>query len=331
MTEMLDESESGSDAEMLDVTEAEILADAIRDAASTNSGASLDLALEGIGWGDALDVAPRLVVGSLFDAQGRAGTTSGSLGRLLRHCLDLPAEGPDTALLPAFGTSVPPATTDGVQGLGTHDLMAAPHVVVVAQDGSTRRWCTLAAAELRLRAVGGLDPRLGLVEVSGAAVAAGNWRALDASWSDAVARCRLAVGHELVGTMRTMLELARIHALDRVQFDRPISGFQAVRHRLAESLVAVEAAEAALDGAWDDGSVLAAALAKAVCGESARTVRRHCQQVLAGIGFTSEHDLHRYVRRSIVLDGLFGDARTISTEVGESVLRSRELPALLPL
>ena len=44
----------------------------------------------------------------------------------------------------------------------------------------------------------------------------------------------------------SMLSLARQHALDRVQFGKPIAGFQAVRHRLAETLVAIEGAEATL-------------------------------------------------------------------------------------
>ena len=52
-----------------------------------------------------------------------------------------------------------------------------------------------------------------------------------------------------------------------------------------------------------------AAMAKAIAGRSARTAARHCQQVLAGIGFTTEHALHRYVRRVLVLDELFGSAR----------------------
>ena len=37
-----------------------------------------------------------------------------------------------------------------------------------------------------------------------------------------------------------MLALARSHALDRVQFGRPLALFQAVRHRLAETLVVAE-------------------------------------------------------------------------------------------
>ena len=48
-------------------------------------------------------------------------------------------------------------------------------------------------------------------------------------------------------------------------------------------------------------------MAKAVAGRQARTTARHCQQVLAGIGFTTEHPLHHYVRRTLVLDALLGE------------------------
>ena len=83
-----------------------------------------------------------------------------------------------------------------------------------------------------------------------------------------------------------MLDLARAHALERVQFGRPIARFQAVRHRLADALVAVEALDAALGAAWDEPNPMTAALAKAIAGRTARTVATHCQQVLAG------HRLH---------------------------------------
>ena len=127
-----------------------------------------------------------------------------------------------------------------------------------------------------------------------------------------------------------MLRLAREHALDRVQFGRPIAGFQAVRHRLAETLVAVETADAMLDAAWLDGSPETAAMAKAVAGRSARTAARHCQQVLAGIGFTTEHDLHRFIRRGLVLNGLFGTAKSITAAQGADLLDTRKLPAPPP-
>ena len=142
---------------------------------------------------------------------------------------------------------------------------------------------------------------------------------------------QLALTHELIGASRAMLALARDHAVERIQFDQPIARFQAVRHRLADAFVAVESAATAVDAAWDDGSPLAAATAKAIAGRSARLVARHCQQVLAGIGFTTEHPLHRYVRRVLVLDSLFGDARSLTRAVGDELLRTRQLPPMLAL
>ncbi|MBV9040609.1 MAG: acyl-CoA dehydrogenase, partial [Acidimicrobiia bacterium] len=64
---------------------------------------------------------------------------------------------------------------------------------------------------------------------------------------------------------------------------------------------------------------------------SARVVAKHCQQVLAGIGFTTEHPFHRYLRRVLVLDGLLGDTRTLTKRLGEELLTTRQLPPLLPL
>lgn len=130
---------------------------------------------------------------------------------------------------------------------------------------------------------------------------------------------RRALGWWLVGTSRAMLSLARTHVLGRVQFGRPIAAFQAVRHRLAETLVAIEGAEATLVAAEDD---LGSLLAKAAAGQAALTTARHCQQVLGGIGFTAEHDLHRHVRRALVLDGLLGSTRELTRETG-AVLRER--------
>lgn len=139
---------------------------------------------------------------------------------------------------------------------------------------------------------------------------------------------RRALGWWLVGAGRAMLSLARSHALDRIQFGRPIASFQAVRHRLAETLIALDGAEATLLAADDD---LGALLAKAAAGQAALTAARHCQQVLGGIGFTAEHPLHRHVRRVLVLDGLLGSARELTREAG-SVLRAQgHAPRLVQL
>jgi alkylation response protein AidB-like acyl-CoA dehydrogenase len=152
-----------------------------------------------------------------------------------------------------------------------------------------------------------------------------------ASWEDAVALGRRAVAHQLAGNARTMLDLARAHAVERVQFGRPIARFQAVRHRLADALVAVEALEATLAAAADVPGPVTAALAKAAAGRAARTVAAHCQQVLAGIGFTTDHPFHRYLRRSTVLEGLFGTADDIALDVGRQLITARRVPALVEL
>ena len=142
---------------------------------------------------------------------------------------------------------------------------------------------------------------------------------------------RRALSWWLVGSARAMLTLARQHALDRVQFGRPIAGFQAVRHRLAETLVAIEGAEATLILPGADNPDLTALLAKAAAGKAALTAARHCQQVLGGIGFTEEHDLHHHVKRVLVLDGLLGSSKELTRKAGAGLRARGSAPRLAHL
>ncbi|HET6734111.1 acyl-CoA dehydrogenase family protein [Mycobacterium sp.] len=142
---------------------------------------------------------------------------------------------------------------------------------------------------------------------------------------------RRAVGWWLVGSARAMLTLARQHALDRVQFGKPIASFQAVRHRLAETLVAIEGAEATLTLPGTDNPDLTAMLAKAAAGKAALTAAKHCQQVLGGIGFTAEHDLHQHVKRAFVLDGLLGSSRELTRKAGAGLRARGSAPRLADL
>ncbi|SEG85181.1 Acyl-CoA dehydrogenase, C-terminal domain [Thermomonospora echinospora] len=162
-----------------------------------------------------------------------------------------------------------------------------------------------------------LDPALGLCRVA--------WEPLT---DEALAAGRRALGLQIVGAGRTMLALAREHALARTQFGRPVAAFQAVRHRLAETLVALEGAQAALEHATDP---MTAKLGKALAGRAGLTAMRHCQQVLAGIGFTAEHRFHLFARRVLVLDDLLGSASALTREIGESLEASRIVPRLVDL
>ena len=91
---------------------------------------------------------------------------------------------------------------------------------------------------------------------------------------------RRALGWWLLGTGRAMLALAREHALDRTQFGRPLASFQAVRHRLAETLVALEGAEATLGRPPTDD--LGSLLAKAAAGQAALTAASTASRSWAG-------------------------------------------------
>lgn len=142
---------------------------------------------------------------------------------------------------------------------------------------------------------------------------------------------RRAAGWWLVGTARAMLTLARGHALDRTQFGRPIASFQAVRHRLAETLVAIEGAEATLRLPGIQSPDLTAMLAKAAAGKAALTAARHCQQVLGGIGFTEEHALQLHVKRALVLDGLLGSSKELTRRAGAGLRARGSAPRLATL
>ena len=71
--------------------------------------------------------------------------------------------------------------------------------------------------------------------------------------------------------------------------------------------------------------------AKATAGRTAETVATHCQQVLAGIGFTTDHPFHRFLKRTMLLEGLFGSADDIATDIGRQLLAARRVPTLIEL
>jgi alkylation response protein AidB-like acyl-CoA dehydrogenase len=311
----------------MDAADRDLFERSVRAAIERRAGAALDAALDDIGWREALDDDAPTAVSILFGRQGWANTTSSALHWVL-----------GSPVLPRPGAWRPPAEVDGdrvrVRGLATAwALDGVATVPVVTARGDKDALVDVPVADLRVRAIAGLDPSLALVEVTGDVPLAAGAGAVAApvEWDAAVSLGRLALAHELTGASRRMLELAREHALERVQFGKPIAAFQAVRHRLAETLIAIETAEAALDAAWLDRAPFSGAMAKALAGRGARTAARHCQQVLAGIGFTTEHPFHRYVRRVLVLDELLGSARALTASLGDDLLATRRLPPLLPL
>ncbi|MFJ4951348.1 acyl-CoA dehydrogenase family protein [Streptomyces sp. NPDC088760] len=122
---------------------------------------------------------------------------------------------------------------------------------------------------------------------------------------DAVAAVLAA---EAVGAADRVLERTVEYAGQRRQFGRPIGSFQAVKHRLADVYVAVQAARsAAYYAAWAAGrGEGAGTLALAQALEALRRAAAEGIQLHGGIGFTWEHDAHLYFKRAAGDELLFG-------------------------
>jgi 3-oxochol-4-en-24-oyl-CoA dehydrogenase len=128
---------------------------------------------------------------------------------------------------------------------------------------------------------------------------------------------------EACGLGRWLLDTAVEHAQTRHQFGRPIGSFQALQHRAALMLVRLETATAA---AWDavraidaplDQQRLAAAQAALVGPPAAVDLALDCVGLLGAIGFTWEHDAHRYWRRALALAASVGPEATWARRLGE--------------
>jgi alkylation response protein AidB-like acyl-CoA dehydrogenase len=109
---------------------------------------------------------------------------------------------------------------------------------------------------------------------------------------------------DLLGTAEAVLEITTAYCKERTQFGRPIGAFQAVSHRLADVLVAVEigrsllyAACLALDEKRDNAPALVAA-AKSCLSEAAVDAAEAAVQLHGGVGYTWELDVHLYLRRA---------------------------------
>ena len=124
----------------------------------------------------------------------------------------------------------------------------------------------------------------------------------------------LGTAAELVGLSRAMLELTVDYAAQRHQFGKPIGSFQAVKHHLANARLEIEfaapavlyAAHAVACGLSDASR--AVSQAKWLAGSAAAVTGRAALQCHGAIGYTTEHDLHLYLKRSWALARTWGGA-----------------------
>ena len=163
-----------------------------------------------------------------------------------------------------------------------------------------------------------ISRRFAVVQFDGVRVPASSFVGTPGS-GDALVTLQVAVASvltaaETVGAMDRNFSVALQYAKDRIAFGRPIGSFQAIKHLLADTSLALEMSKAItlsaaeLLGSGDSYGPRAAAMAKAFVSDNGMQLAQNCFQVFGGIGFTWEHDQHLYLRRIATDASLFGGA-----------------------
>ncbi len=303
-----------------------------------------DQALYDLGWADLLAASPAQGAAIAFGALGATGSAATLLDDVVVHALGVPVSPSTCVLFDATLYTNPAAPQPGdprslmednpfvVNGLVSSRVERATTVLIAVDEFEGTAVAAMDAGLLREPEPTGIDPahayRHVSVRIPTDAVTPVN---AEGNWEDAVTAARMALSYQLTGGARWILTEARQHAIDRVQFGRPVASFQAMRHKLAESLVLIEGAESLGATCLRDPDPMKAALAKSLAGKAALTTANHAQQVLAGMGFTAEHRLHLWLKRMLVLDALYGSYKSLPTEIGRDLLIYGTVPRLIQL
>jgi hypothetical protein len=153
-----------------------------------------------------------------------------------------------------------------------------------------------------------------LFEVRGPALPAG------AGITDAYVRLVCGTAAQLCGLTDRMLDLTAEYVKERRQFGVAVGSFQAVKHRLADARIALEFARPLVyrSAATLDATHVSMAMAKAA--DTALLTARAALQCHGAIGYTTEYDLHLYMKRAWALARSRGDARFHRNRVANAIL-----------
>jgi alkylation response protein AidB-like acyl-CoA dehydrogenase len=171
-------------------------------------------------------------------------------------------------------------------------------IVLAVGDGKLDRWTTFDAEPLP-----SMDPTRRLARITPQSTAP---LGADPGIADVAA---ILLAAEQIGAAARCLELTVQYSKERVQFSRPIGSFQALKHRMADLHVTVQAARAVVNDALEAPSATSAALARVAATEAFNTVAAEGIQLHGGIAITWEHDMQLYFKRAHGSSQLLGPAR----------------------
>ena len=172
-----------------------------------------------------------------------------------------------------------------------------------------------------------LTQSLGDVQATALRLPAAACLAVGPAVDTALARARqvgaVVLAAELVGLAEAALAASVAYTGQRVQFGRPVAAFQAVKHRCAQMMVAVESARSAVQAAAQQldafksgaagsdpfaggDAARVAAQARVLATEAALFCTREALQLHGGAGYTWEVDIHLMLRRAQAAAQRFG-------------------------
>jgi len=203
-----------------------------------------------------------------------------------------------------------------------YDANVADLLVCVARgsDGLVLLAVPAKAAGVKITGTQGFDAtrKLADVEFKNVTVAADDVLATGAAAQAALDRsldvASICAAADMLGGMQWILETSVEYAKTRQQFGKIIGTFQAVQHMCADMLLWAESSRSAIYyAAWaldaePENAARHVAIAKAYASDASREVANRGVQVHGGIGFTWEHDLQLFYKRSKVSEIFGGDA-----------------------
>ena len=201
------------------------------------------------------------------------------------------------------------ARAEGSRGEAGISLFLLP----AQSAGITRQWLPTMDQARKQAAVQLKAVRVGADAVLGEP--GQGWRAL----ARTIDLATIALAAEQVGGCQQLLDMTVAYTGERVQFNRTIASYQAVKHKAADMMLKTEVARSAIyyaacvaQEALEDGPLAgelaeAASVAKSYCSDAYFAIAGDAMQLFGGVGFTWEYDVHLYFKRAKSSEHLLGN------------------------
>lgn len=147
----------------------------------------------------------------------------------------------------------------------------------------------------------------------------------------------VALAAEQVGGSQQLLDMTVDYTSERVQFNRTIASFQAIKHKAADMMLQTEVArsgvyyaacvaqEALAGGELASELPEAASVAKSYCSDAYFAIAGDALQMFGGVGFTWEYDVHLYFKRAKSSEHMLGNGALHRERLAAMLLDDRSI------